>query len=318
MFDGSGQIDLDGAAATGVAAASSVLATMASIPGSVLSDDALASATLVLEEARRFLDAAELMWLAELDRRGVTEAEFGQRSAAWLAHEANLPRAVATARVTTARKVTGELAGVGDALREGSIGFDHARVLADVANPRNIDGLAGVTGELCDAAQLASFSRWQAEVRGLAAQLDADGGHDPAGDLPEPRLRARRVGDVTVVDGQLVGDGAHIAESALDQIADELFRRYARDAEVTGRRGAASVSAVGRGVRRVVSARAGGRRRWDPGAQDGSDRGDQRGGARPGHRRVGSRARRHDGVDVRSGAAADHHELRWAAARAGS
>lgn len=234
VFDGGGQIDLDGAVATGVAAASSVLATMASIPGSVLSDDALASGTLVLEEARRFLDAAELMWLAELDRRGVTEAEFGQRSAAWLAHEANLPRAVATARVTTARKVTGELAGVGDALREGSIGFDHARVLADVANPRNTDGLAGVTGELCDAARLASFSRWQAEVRGLAAQLDADGGHDPAGDLPEPRLRARRVGDVTVVDGQLVGDGAHIAESALDQIADELFRRYARDAEVTG------------------------------------------------------------------------------------
>ena len=110
---------------------------MASVPASALSDDALADATLVLEQARRFLDAAELAWLAELDRRGVTEARFGQRTTAWLAHEAQLPRAIAAARVNTARKVTGELSPVGDALRGGIIGFDHARVLADAANPRN-------------------------------------------------------------------------------------------------------------------------------------------------------------------------------------
>ena len=233
MFE-AGTPDLDGAAATGTAAASGVLAAMASVPAAALSDDALAEATLVLEQARRFLDAAELAWLAELDRRGVAEACFGQRTTAWLAHEAQLPRAVAAARVNTARKVAGELSPVGDALRGGVIGFDHARVLADVANPRNVDGLAGVTAELCDAAQLTSFSRWQAEVRGLADLLDADGGHDPAGDLPEPRLSAHRVGDVTTLRGQLSGDGALIAESALDQIADELFRQHTRDAAHTG------------------------------------------------------------------------------------
>ena len=100
--------------------------------------------------------------------------------------------------------------------------------------PATADQLAGVTGELCDAAQLASFSRWQAEVRGLADLLDTDGGHDPADDLAEPRLCAHRVGDVTTLRGQLSGDGAHIAESALDQIADELFRDYTRDATHTG------------------------------------------------------------------------------------
>jgi hypothetical protein len=227
-------VDLDAAAGTGVAAAAGVLATVASIPSSVLSDDVLVDATLVLERARRFLDAAELACVGELDRRGVTEARFGQRSAAWLAHEAKLPRAVAAARVRTARKVTGELSVVGDALRDGVIGFDHARVIADAANARNVDGLAGVTGELVDAAQVASFQRWQAEVRGLGDLLDADGGHDPAADLPDPRLSVRRVGDVTTVSGQLCGDGAHSAASALDQMADELFGRHTRDAELTG------------------------------------------------------------------------------------
>jgi hypothetical protein len=85
-----------------------------------------------------------------------------------------------------------------------------------------------------DAAQVTTFARWQTEVRGLADLLDTDGGHDPTADLPEPRLRARRVGDVTVIDGQLAGDGALITQAALDQIADELFRSYTCDTEHTG------------------------------------------------------------------------------------
>jgi hypothetical protein len=234
VFEGNGLVDLDAAAATGVAAAAGVLSTVASIPAGVLSDDALADATLVLEQARRFLDAAELACLGELERRGVTEARFGQRPTAWLAHEAKLPRAVAAARVRTARKVTGELAAVGDAMRDGVIGFEHARVLADAANPRNAGELGSVVGELVDAAQVASFQRWAGEVRGLADLLDADGGHDPNGDLPEPRLSLHRVGDVTTVSGQLSGDGAHTAATALEQMADELFRRHTRDAALTG------------------------------------------------------------------------------------
>lgn len=198
---------LDGAASTGVAAASGVLSTMASLPVGTLSDSTLAEATLALEQARRFLDATALTWLGELDRRGVTETRFGQRPAAWLAHEAKLPRSVAAARVRTARKVTRELPTLGDALREGRIGFDHARVFADVTNARNTTELTGVAAELCDAAPLASFERWSDEVRGLADLLDTDGGHDPAADLPDPRLALNRVGDITAVSGQLTGDG---------------------------------------------------------------------------------------------------------------
>ena len=237
MFDLDGLGVLDGAASAGAVAASGVLSTVASIPAGVLGDDELAAVTLGLEAARRFLDAAELTCLAELDRRGTTETRFGQRTVAWLAHEAKLPRAVASSRVRTARKVTaggGGLAPVGDALTRGVIGFDHARVLAGAANARNVDELAGVTGELCDLAALSTFERWSAEVRGLAEMLDADGGHDPAGDLPDPRLSVNRVGEVTTVNGQLVGDGAHSAQAALDQVADELFRRYTRDHTLTG------------------------------------------------------------------------------------
>jgi len=236
MFDHDGEVDPGGPAAAGAAAASAVLSTVASIPAGVLGDDELAAVTLGLEQARRFLDAAELACLGELDRRGTTEVRFGQRTVAWLAHEAKLPRSVAGARVRTARTVTGggALAPVGDALARGEVGFDHARVLAGAANARNVDELAGVTGELCDLAGLSTFERWSAEVRGLAEMLDADGGHDPAGDLPDPRLSVNRVGDITTINGQLVGDGAQSAQTALDAIADELFRAYTRDAKLTG------------------------------------------------------------------------------------
>jgi hypothetical protein len=308
MFEGNGQIDLDGAAATGVAAAGSVLSTMASIPPAVLSDEALASATLALEQARRVLVAAELSWLAELDRRGTTDARFGQRTVAWLAHEAKLPRAVASARVGTAAKVASQLPGVGDALREGHIGFDHARVLADAANPRNVEGLAGVTAELCDAAQLATFARWQAEVRGLADLLDADGGHDPHGDLPEARISAHRVGDVTTIHGQLSGEGALIAESALDQVADELFRQYTRDAAHRAAR-APAAPAARRGVRRAVPPGPGGRRRRHQGAQDRSHRRGERSRARPRHRRRGPAPHPHRGAPLRPGAPSGRHHL---------
>ena len=107
-------------------------------------------------------------------------------------------------------------------------------MLADAANDRNGRELAALTAELCDAAEHATFARWSAEVRGLADELDADGGHDPNDGASTARLRMSRVGDVTAIDGQLAGDGAHIAASALDQIADELFRCHSRDSAHTG------------------------------------------------------------------------------------
>ena len=173
-----------------------------------------ASASLALEQARRALDAAELACLGELDRRGTTQLQFGQRTTTWLANHAKLPRHVAAARVNTARKLAGPLAPVGAALAEGAIGFDHARAIADVANPRTVDDIAAVTEELCAAAGLTTFDRWQAEVRGLADQFEADGGHDPAADAENNRLSVHRVGGVTSLNGQLAGEGALTARDS--------------------------------------------------------------------------------------------------------
>ena len=108
------------------------------------------------------------------------------------------------------------------------------RVIADAANPRIVDDIAAVTEELCAAAASTTFGRWQAEVRGLAEQFDADGGHDPAADAETNRLSVHRVGGVTSLSGQLVGEGALTAETALHEVADELFRRYTRDSTTTG------------------------------------------------------------------------------------
>lgn len=232
--DHPGTTELNEIAETCLHAGSTVLDALAKLPAAELTDDTLASASLALERARRSLDAAELACLGELDRRGTTQAQFGQRTAAWLANHAKLPRPVAAARVNTAKKLAGPLAPVGAALAEGAIGFDHARVIADAANPRIVDDIAAVTEELCAAAGLTTFDRWQAEVRGLAEQLDADGGHDPTTDPESNRLSVHRVGGVTSLNGQLVGEGALTAETALHEVADDLFRRYTRDSKLTG------------------------------------------------------------------------------------
>src|SRR5688572_23611990 len=67
-----------------------------------VSDDELTTLAKELERARRLLDATECHVLARLDARGVCDERFGMTTARWLAHEENLPAAVAAERVRVA------------------------------------------------------------------------------------------------------------------------------------------------------------------------------------------------------------------------
>ena len=182
-----------------------------------------------LEVARRYLDAAEGHVLAELDARGVTDRSFGLRTPQWLAHVANLPSHVAKARVHTATKLRRALPDAERALAEGRIGFDHARVLADAANPRIEEPFAAAARDFCDAASEFVFEKWAKEVRGFADRLDQDGGHDPDDDLARNRLRFSRLGANAVLNGELVGEHALISDHVLNTVADELFRQFSAD-----------------------------------------------------------------------------------------
>jgi transposase InsO family protein len=194
------------------------------------SDDELLGLAVSLERVRRFLDAASCHVVAELDRRGTTDERAGLRTGTWLAREAGLPHAAATARVRTARTLVDTLPEVDAALTRAEIGMDHANVLAGACNPRIAAEFARCAGLLADGADGALFERWRAEVRGLADQLDADGGHDPAADLARNRLSVgTTIEDTTVLKGQVVGAGGLCVEQTINALADELFHRFQRD-----------------------------------------------------------------------------------------
>ena len=152
----------------------------------------------------------------------------------WLANQAQLPTAASKARVKLAMKLRVSLPEVDAALTEGRISFEHARVLADAANPRILDDFAVVVGHLIDSASRLSFDRWKREVIALADLLDADGGHRPGDDITDNTLRLRRgLGGTLHLEGQLCGEYALIADEVLNAKADELFRRYRNDEDLT-------------------------------------------------------------------------------------
>ena len=197
-------------------------------------DDQLLAVATTIESARRHLDAAALHALAELDVRGVTDAQEGLVTGSWLANEAQLPTGTSKARVKLALKLRVSLPEVDQALSAGRISVEHARALADAANPRILDDFALLVGNLIDAAGRLGFDRWKREVTALADLLDADGGHRPGDDITDNTLRIRRgLDDVLHADGQFTADLALTVEGALNAKADELFHRYRNDQELT-------------------------------------------------------------------------------------
>jgi hypothetical protein len=193
------------------------------------SNDELRTAVLQIERARSALDAVEGHCLAELEARDGCDVDLGQSTTSWLMWEGRLPRRVAAGRVRVANKLRRELDGVDAALGDGRISFEHARVLADAANPRVADHIAGVQDDLIAGAQSSPFGAWARGVAELVERADQDGGHDPADDISRNRLHAGRVGDTVEIRGQLVGDAALSFTEALEQATDALHRRYQTD-----------------------------------------------------------------------------------------
>jgi hypothetical protein len=195
------------------------------------SNDELRAVVLDLETARAAIDAAQGRCLAELEARDACDIDLGLSTAGWLTWHGCVPRALAATRVKVAKKLHADLDGVGAALGEGSILFEHARVLADAANPRVADAITAVQDHLVEAAQHSPFEIWRRDVAGLVELADQDGGHDPHEDLCRNRLHMNRVGDTTAVRGDLVGETALVVEQAVEAMTDQLLRRYQRDHE---------------------------------------------------------------------------------------
>ena len=205
----------------------------AGVDVSFASDAELCAAAVELEAGLAALQAAQLHVLAELETREVCDRQFGLSTASWLADRTRLPRGVAASRVRVATKLRRQLDGVDGALSDGRIGLDHAKAMAESANPRIADRVADHQGQLVDHAQHAPFAIWRRTLAELCELWDQDGGYDPARDRARNRLHLNPVGDTMVVSGELVGETALVVGQAIEREADQLFHRYHRDHELT-------------------------------------------------------------------------------------
>ena len=234
MFDLIGSDELGEAHArtrTWARLAGTALSHLASVDAGDLDATALRELTLELERLRRFVDATEAHLLAEIEDRRVTDLLSGLATSKWLAARAELPAGVARRRLAVAKQLASQLLAVDAALSAGRIGFDHAAVFADVVNERNHDALTPLFDDLIEAAAGTVFHRWRDDVVALAALLDPDGSHDPAGDLAENRLTLSASSGFMAIRGELTGERALSVHDTLNAIADELFHLHARDRE---------------------------------------------------------------------------------------
>jgi len=197
-------------------------------------DDAeLLAAAVELESARAALDAAAGHVLGELDARGVCDRDFGLSTVSWLAHHTHRSRPVIAGRVKTAAKLR-RLGVVDDALADGVISAEHARVVVDAANPRIAPQITDLQPDLVELAQRCPFVAWRRHVTELAELLDQDGGYDPNTDLARNHLHVHPLGvDGIKLTGQLFGEHALSFTHQLETETDRLWRRHHNDADTT-------------------------------------------------------------------------------------
>ncbi len=217
-----------------VDAAAHATAVASAVPVGSVDGKALRALTLELERIRVAVDAAEAHALAELDRRRHTDIRLGATTSKWLAQHAHLPAGVARARLALANRLATDLSVVDEALVEGRIGVDHARVFAGAVNERNIDAMAPVIPDLIDAASAMVFDTWKRHVRALGEAADMDGPRDPDADLLKNKLTLSESDHFGLVRGEFTADRFITIHDTLHSIADELFEQYTRDHNVSG------------------------------------------------------------------------------------
>ncbi|MHB1137717.1 MAG: HNH endonuclease signature motif containing protein [Microthrixaceae bacterium] len=194
--------------------------------------EVLAALIAGLERSRTALDATGGHLLVELDdARGLVDLS-GLTTSKWLAREAGLPAGVARQRLAVARRLRDELPEVDQALSDGRISFDHARVIADAVNDRNIDVMRPLLGQVMDDAGATVFGRWRSETAALGRLLDADGPHDASDDWARTVLRLSDSDDLSLLRAELAGEAAITVSQGLNQVADELFVAWSRDCAV--------------------------------------------------------------------------------------
>jgi hypothetical protein len=182
---------------------------------------------------RRHLDALEAHALAALHDSEVTDRAEGLATSTWLGREAGVPATVAKQRLHVATQLQRVLPAVDAALSSGAVSWEHARVLAEATNDRNAEAMAAASPRFIDLACSMVFAEWRRRVLASAALMDPDGSHDP-NDVSRNRLTLSASDRFMLLRGELTGDDALLVETAVNQVADELFRQAVRDHNASG------------------------------------------------------------------------------------
>jgi len=205
---------------------------IAQLDASLVADDDLMLGVRSLEAARRSLEAAEGVILAELDARGTTDIAHGMRTAQWLARESGAAPASTKRRVKLANALRVDLPETALAVCDGRLCADRAQVMAGAINERIAVEFREMEASLIDESARMAFGEWAQRVRLVAALLDQDG-PEPSDDITNNRLRLTGGPEGTKVTGTLVGDAAITSRQAIERVADELYRTFTDDAERT-------------------------------------------------------------------------------------
>ena len=197
---------------------------------SLCSDDEVLSSLMEMVSVLASDEAAFGHLLVEAEQRGLCDREFGLSTASWLAHVTHGSRPALAGRVKTAVHLR-RLDVVDDALSDGAISPDHARVLAAaVANPRVAAEVDELQDELVALAKNTPFHAWRRHVSELVELLDQDGGFDPDRDLARNQLRVTsNGGDGVTFTGELVGEHALGFTELLEAETDRWWRRHRND-----------------------------------------------------------------------------------------
>jgi len=182
-----------------------------------------------IEHTQRQLDARRARVVAALDKNAVCDTEHGMRTGAWISHTADLPKHRCNSLVRVSTRLIDRFPILLTALETAAITWHHIEAIIGVANPRIIDQLADLQTELIVLSQHTTFDRWILDLRGIAEQLDADGGHNP-NDGRTSKLRVSPTLDgAHHLNGTLTAEHGLPVAAAITKIANELFQQASRD-----------------------------------------------------------------------------------------
>jgi len=182
--------------------------------------DTLADRAKDLAVRRAALDAEEAELLATVEELRVGGIDWFRDPGAWVRNKTGIAGHTARTRLTVARALA-VLPTVLDALREGRIGFDHARLIAEQADSPNRDNLLADIDEILAWAVAKSADDFRDALNGWARDLDE---RREEGMTDHQRQRRRRK-----VRRSRTKDGLRRTTLELDEETDALVYGAVRD-----------------------------------------------------------------------------------------